>query len=348
MLWNFFRRKKKKGKKEVKLGVDLNEINGIIDNNNLFSILKENKKLEEVKDEPKYEPNEKLKGVNMKFLVVLDTSNVSRDIRLENGGTARGLPPALHNFYIVEANDKQQAADLVVWTFRNSPPHIRKQIAYSLKVNPLKNIIDTVHDNYRIWSYIAPKGSVRQPGQQAKIPPQRVNPNNSEEVIPITDPPPPPPVARDDTPPLPKTPTQSFNSEEVDPNNPMAAMAAMMQQMQNMMSQMGQGGLPPPPKTTGFRKVDNPQDDPELMQRMQQVLEGSSQTRRSVGEEFGDDDALAGAERQAQQEVERFKSLPPEQQAAAAQLDIDLNDNSDIDPSQFKNLVGRDSNGPEA
>jgi hypothetical protein len=347
MFWNFFKNRNKKNN-HLKIGVDNSNDIGIMnkEDKNLFSLLEYHNQVKPIEKQIEVIDNRvdykiENEGVSMKFLVVLDTSNVSDQIRQESGGTLRGLSKGLHNFYIVEAHDAQKAKDVVMWTFRRSPVHLQTQIGYSLKATPLKNILDSMNGDYIIWSYVSPKGTVRQPGQQVKIQQQQINPNNPDEVLPITSPPPPPLVARDDTPKMEK---KENPITQVDPNNPMASMAAMFTQMQKMMEQIASNtNIPNKNNLPEYRKVENPEDDPELVRRMQSVLRESTQTKRSVGEADENDEMLKNAERIARMEVENFKNLSPEQQVSKGSLDIDLNDNNDIDQQNFKRMVNRNT-----
>jgi hypothetical protein len=353
MLWNFFKgkKKKKKEKNSVDIGVVLGN-DDIINENFVGAIerLNTENKVKEVKEVKEY------KGELMKYMVVLDTTNVGDRIKLddrEGGGDARGLPPRLHNFYIVEATTATQAKEIIMWTFQKSPGYIQRQIGAALKATPLGEILKTLDVTGKFWAYIAPKNTSRMPGQQAIVPRQKINPNNPDEVIPMTQPPLPPQTIVDNT---------ADGVKEVKSQNPAAFTEGgvptqngnmnpeqMMQIMQMMMKMMGgqqpQMPVEPPKNPVTVSKVDNPENDPELMRRLQANSNNGPQHRN--GEVPVDDPQLNEAERLANEEVTRFKSLDPEQQAAAARLDVDLNDNSDIDPDTFKKLVDRNETNEE-
>jgi len=286
-----------------------------------------NNLLNKSKNSIKYTNNTERGLMAEKFLVVLDTSN-----RPEV--TDRGLKGGLKNFYFIAAANPDQAKQIVLSTFARTP-HIVQQIQYSLTVTPLSRIAPHVNEQTPVWSYIPLRKGSKAPGQQSTPPSQAINPNNTDEVIPMQIPPAPitPPTQND-------TPKMAEIPPEAQANNPMAAMMsptlpngqpnpmfAMLQMFQAAMA----GGTAPaaptvPPKSIVTR--GDPDNDPELAARLAEVR--STAVARHVNHDpSAMDDELSHAERKAAAEVENFKSLDKSEQGARGLTSVQ----NDIDPA---------------
>jgi hypothetical protein len=289
-----------------------------------------------------------------RFLVVLDTTN-----RPEV--TDRGLQGGLKNIYFVYAQTVEDARNLVATTFRHRPD-ILDQIKWSMTATPLSRIAPHITEQNPAWSYIPFQKGMRAPGQQAVPPSQQINHNNPDEIIPMAIPPAPitPPTLNDtpklsEIPPeaLPKTaapvaidPMAAFTSPTL-PNgqpNPMAAfmsptlpdgqpnpMYAMFQAMAVAMSQtMAASAAAPvaPPRPVPTVTRGDPDNDPELVERMAAVRSTAvAQHRNSDPEALNEE--LTHAEIRAAQEVEKFKSLDKSEQHARTLTAVE----NDIDPA---------------
>jgi hypothetical protein len=221
----------------------------------------------------------------------------------------------------------------VLSTFARTP-HIVQQIQYSLSVTPLGRIAPHVNEQTPVWSYIPLRKGSKAPGQQSTPPAQGINPNNTDEVVPMQIPPAPiTPPSQNDTPKMAEIPPEAQAS------NPMAAMMSPtlpngqpnpMFAMFQMFQAMSAGAVPAapaaPPKATLTR--GDPDNDPELAARLAEVR--STAVARHVNHDPGAmDDEMSHAERRAAAEVENFKTLDRSEQGARGLTSVQ----NDIDPA---------------
>jgi hypothetical protein len=273
-----------------------------------------------------------------KYLVVLDTTN-RPEVK------DRGLQGGLKNFYFVCATTPDQAREYVLRTFARSP-QILQQVQYSLTVTPLSRIAPHINEQNPFWSYIPFNKGQRAPGQRSAPPTQNVNPNNPEEVIPMNPrdiPAPLTPITQDDTPKI----SEIDKEAQARAANPMAGfsptlpngqpnpMFAMMQMMMAAM-QAGQAPVaaPVPPQAVVTRGNPN---DPELQARMAEVRSTAVAQHRNH-DPTALDEGMEAAEQRATQQVERFKTLPREQQSAAGLQRVDMNDVG-VDMDKMTNIM---------
>ena len=307
----------------------------------LQSILETKEKTEEDKQKTVYNKSQGELPMGERYLVVLDTTN-RPEVK------DRGLQGGLKNFYFVYATTKDQAREIVLRSFARSP-QILQQIQYSFTVTPLSSIVPLMNEQNYFWSYIPINRGQRAPGQRATPPEQKMNPMNPEEVIPMDPreiPAPMTPVNQSDTPKVSEIP-----DEAKAPANPMAAMMSPtlpngqpnpMYAMMQMMAAAMQGG-----QATGLAPVQaqpqvivregNPNTDPELAERMAAVR-ASAVPQHKHHDPDALDENMEAAERHAQMQVERFKSLPPEQRAAANLKKVDMNDVG-VDMSRMREIM---------
>lgn len=347
--------KKKKTKHNPKICLDLFNNDSKIQEESIKET--ELPKSKNIKEEIKKNIN---RGDEMaKYLVVLDTAN-RPEVK------DRGLQGGLKNFYFVNAATETQAKEFVMSTFAHNPTAL-SQLQYSFTVTDLKKIVNNVNQQMPIWSYIPIQRGVRAPGQQSVPPSIRTNPNDRDEVIPMTKPPViTTPQSQDDTP---KELDPEAQAPVSDPNNPMVAMMGMFAQfaqamndptkMQQMMSSMGQQTAPQQPKMPTVERGNL--KDPETAKRLNETAQASSKVKhgtRTVGdaEIVADDDPLfTEAEAKHQKEIEQYKNKSTSNasnpivshtgEGASVNInpeglgDIDLSDNKDIDAHTFKTLL---------
>lgn len=295
------------------IGFSLEKINNyenkkILQNNYLNDKISENERIFEVQKKDDTE----LKGEYMnKYLVVLDTTNRPEVVD-------RGLAGGLKNFYFVFASDPNKAREIVLSTFARHP-HIVQQIQYSLKVTNINDILNILGQELPLWSYIPFSRAQRYPGQKATPPEQKINPNNRDEIIPMM----PEEIPRPITAPkqndidknlLKETPPVKTQSAQINQNENIADLLtkfmSLIQQNPNILNSLQQQNQQQNQQQMKVYKVENPQSDPELISRMNEVL-ASSKPRHINAEE--DINAFLDEEIKAQKEVEKFKELSPEE-----------------------------------
>ncbi len=294
----------------------------------------------EVIQKPVYNKQEGVLPMAEKYLVVLDTTN-RPEVK------DRGLQGGLKNFYFVYATTPDQAREIVLRSFARSP-QILNQIQYSITVTPLTKIIPLMDEKNFFWSYIPFKAGQRAPGQRATPPAQKTNPANPEEVIPMDPreiPIPITPERQNDTPKV----SEIADEAKAPAANPMAAFMSptlpngqpnpMYAMMQMMTAAMQNGQVPQVPKGPPQPVITrgDPNSDPELAQRMAEVR-ASAVPRHKNHDPTALDENMEAAERAANQQVERFKSLPKEQQAAATLQKVDMNDVG-VDMSHMRKIM---------
>ena len=345
-LKKFFSAKPKKTEESVDT-TDIDALIGIRHNQPVtnptltLKAIENNKKEVSNKEKPVYNNEQGVLSMSERYLVVLDTTN-RPEVK------DRGLQGGLKNFYFIFATTPDQAREIVLRSFARTP-QILNQIQYSLTVTPLKSIIPLMDERNYFWSYIPLNKGQRAPGQRATPPTQQVNPNNPEEVIPMNPrdiPAPITPPNQNDTPKMSEIPAEAKAPE---PSNPMAAMMsptlpngqpnpmfAMMQMMMAAMGQQAPAAAPQPPPEPKFYRGD-PNSDPELVENMAAVR-STAVPRHRHHDPSAVDDAMEDAERRANQQVERFKSLPKEQQASAGLTNVSMNDVG-VDMDSMKQIM---------
>lgn len=306
------------------------------------SILSKTPKVEENKQKPVYNNEQGEIPMGERYLVVLDTTN-RPEVK------DRGLQGGLKNFYFIYATTKDQAREIVLRSFARSP-QILQQIQYSLTVTPLSSIIPIMNEQNYFWSYIPLNRGQRAPGQRSTPPEQKMNPMNPEEVIPMDPreiPAPMTPVTQNDTP----KPNEIPDEAKAPVANPMAAMMSPtlpngqpnpMYAMMQMMAAAMQGGQMPgvpaaPQQPQVIVREGNPHTDPELAERMAAVR-ASAVPQHKHHDPSALDEGMEAAERRAQQQVEQFKSLSPEQRAASTLKKVDMNDVG-VDMEKMKRIM---------
>lgn len=308
------------------------------------SITQEPKKDVVEKPKPVYNNEQGVLPMAERYLVVLDTTN-RPEVK------DRGLQGGLKNFYFVYATQPDQAREMVLRSFARSP-EILHQIQYSLTVTPMSKIIPLMNEQNYFWSYIPLNKSQRAPGQRSTPPTQRTDPNNPEVVIPMDPreiPAPATPVTQNDTPKISEIPAEARGPAAA-ANNPMAAfmnptlpngqpnpMYAMFMAMAASM----QNGQPPAAPAQQQPQVSvtrgDPNNDPELAQRMAEVR-ATAIPRHQHHDPSAMDENMEAAERAANNEVERFKNMPKEQQAASTLKRVDMHDVG-VDMEQMKKIM---------
>lgn len=276
-------------------------------------------------EKPVYNNNQG-ESMGEKYLVVLDTSN-RPEVK------DRGLQGGLKNFYFVYATTVDQAREYVLRSFARTP-NILSQIQYSLTVTPLSRIAPHINEQNPFWSYIPFNKGQRAPGQRAAPPVQNVNPMNPEEVIPMNPrdiPAPLTPITQDDTPKMSEIPKEA----QAPAANPFAGMSPtlpngqpnpMFAMMQMMMTAMQAGQAAPTPQAPPQAVVTRGDlNDPELQARMAEVRSTAVAQHRNH-DPTALDAGMEAAEQRANQQVERFKTLPREQQSAAGLQRVDMHD----------------------
>lgn len=105
------------------------------------------------------------------YLVTIDTTNRNLKRHAEDReGNRITIEPALsantiHNFYIIMANNEEEARRIVAGTFR-SRPKIMNEVYEVAQVTPLDRIVKSLSARMNAWSYIPLNKSIRLPGQQ--------------------------------------------------------------------------------------------------------------------------------------------------------------------------------------
>lgn len=306
------------------------------------SITQEPKKDVVEKPKPAYNNEQGVSHMAERYLVVLDTTN-RPEVK------DRGLQGGLKNFYFVYATQPDQAREIVLRSFARTP-QVLHQIQYSLTVTPMSKIIPLMNEQNYFWSYIPLNKSQRSPGQRSTPPTQRTDPNNPEVVIPMDPreiPAPATPVTQNDTPKVSEIPAEARGPAAA-ANNPMAAfmsptlpngqpnpMFAMMQMFAASMQNGQTPAAPPQPQVSVTR--GDPNTDPELAQRMAEVR-ATAVPRHKNHDPTALDENMEAAERDANNEVERFKRMPKEQQAASALNRVDMHDVG-VDMDQMKQIM---------
>jgi hypothetical protein len=325
------------------IGVKYSDVS--IKNNHIVNFEKIEKK-EEKKDfnvKTLYNNQQGVIPMAERYLVVLDTTN-RPEVK------DRGLQGGLKNFYFVFATTADQAREIVLRSFARSPA-ILNQIQYSLTVTPISKIIPLMNEKNFFWSYIPFNASQRSPGQRSTPPPQKTNPNNPEEVIPMDPreiPIPVTPENQNDTPKVNEIPEEAKKLGQSQINPMMAFMSPtfpngqpnpMFAMMQMMAAAAGMQPPSPveasPPKSTVTR--GDPNNDPELASRMAEVR-STAVARHRNHDPSALDENMERAEREANEQVERFKSLPKEQQVKHNLNQVDMNDIG-VDINHMKQIM---------
>jgi hypothetical protein len=305
----------------------------------LQSITKSPEKTDNGKPKTVYNKEQGELSMGERYLVVLDTTN-RPEVK------DRGLQGGLKNFYIVCAQNADDAKTLAASSFRHRPD-ILHQIQWCFTATPLSSITKIIDDKHNFWSYIPLRKGERAPGQQGAPPFQRTNPNNPEEIIPMDPrdiPAPVTPALQNDTP----KPSEIPDEAKAPAANPMAAMMSptlpngqpnpMFAMMQMMMAAMGNGQAPVQPAQPQVTvRVGDPNSDPELAQRMAEVR-ATAVPQHKHHDPSAIDDAMEEADRNAQRQVEQFKRLPAEQRAASTLKKVDMNDVG-VDMGRMKEIM---------
>jgi len=306
----------------------------------LQSITKSPEKSKEDKPKEVYNKEQGVSHMGEKFLVVLDTTN-RPEVK------DRGLQGGLKNFYIVCAQNADDAKTIVASSFRHRPD-ILHQIQWCFTATPISRILNVIDDKHNFWSYVPLRKGERAPGQQGAPPFQKTNPNNPEEIIPMDPrdiPAPATPVLQNDTPKISEIPDEA----KAPTANPMAAMMSptlpngqpnpMFAMMQMMMAAMNNGQMPAaaPAAPQVIVRAGDPNTDPELARNMAEVR-ATAVPHHKHHDTSAIDDAMGEADRNARLQVEQFKRLPAEQRAASTLKNVDMNDVG-VDMRKMKEIM---------